>query len=142
MKEERCKNCLFWLDLDTIEQFRFGLCRRFPPVLDNEGWPLSDTKFPAISGEEWCGEFTSKEVDMNRCIHNYEPPDDCYEPPDDWDELPTLLEYLRDWVQEEEEAVFCGRKKPTAKLKRAQRLLKHINKALWSETKRGGILRL
>jgi len=58
--ESICKNCKFW-DAYEPKKSKYGLCRRFPPMLT---WPDPDTDDeiktnipPTTYDVDWCGEF-------------------------------------------------------------------------------------
>jgi len=61
LKEKICKNCIYWLDLD--KEFIYphdreadlyhGICRRYPPMIDQQ----KRSTFPTTHKTIWCGEF-------------------------------------------------------------------------------------
>jgi hypothetical protein len=54
---ETCKDCLFYRYLTPANNI--GICRRYPPVLKKDP-------------ENWCGEWKSKQVNIERSIMKLE----------------------------------------------------------------------
>lgn len=73
--EEKCENCRFYLgkpsrfpDGMELNESDFGSCRRMPPTISirppivtemGSAWK-SDTRFPGVPKNSWCGEFSPK----------------------------------------------------------------------------------
>jgi hypothetical protein len=56
-----CENCKFW-NFDEIK------CQRYPPtIIENIKYPDEDddpysSDFPVSAPDDWCGEFTKREI--------------------------------------------------------------------------------
>ena len=61
--KQTCESCVFILPIKDGSYD--SLCRRYPPsIVTNDGKPIlrSDTKFPVVCKDGWCGEYREEEV--------------------------------------------------------------------------------
>lgn len=58
---EKCGNCKFFHDLRDEWSRDIGECRRSPPVVHVSDVSGNDTAFPAVTSDEWCGEWKPRE---------------------------------------------------------------------------------
>jgi hypothetical protein len=58
---EQCSNCTFVLDVPDPVNGVVNYCRRFPPTTmligHNQIGPVSNTIYPAVQENMWCGEY-------------------------------------------------------------------------------------
>lgn len=67
MVDEICMRCRFWF---RLTETRSGICRRYPPVLDNvsEHGGVRDTvhcqswSHPITTEADWCGEYRPEDT--------------------------------------------------------------------------------
>jgi len=62
--DDCCKHCRYWLVEMTLDQqgnqlsLLEGMCRRYPPVVDSDGF----SNRPTVREDDWCGEYINLEV--------------------------------------------------------------------------------
>lgn len=59
---EKCENCKFYADIREREPVNeTGVCRRYPPVVENNIIYPSTFLFPDVLKTSWCGEYKVRE---------------------------------------------------------------------------------
>lgn len=58
-QKPECSKCIYFRSFGN----GLGECRRNAPIIvkrDDRVWPNTETKWPVVSAEDWCGEFIQK----------------------------------------------------------------------------------